>query len=117
MARVAISKTTVGATGINITGATYSTLATGTDNGVDIDYEGGLTAALKNDTGGAAVFTIPVGTPASYSTYSLTVPSITVSVADGVTHLYKLPAIAKLSTGKVGIDCDVAGKVAILKGL
>lgn len=114
MARAAISRTALPVTGINITDATYETLATGAGNGVEVPFRTGDLLHLKNDTGGAAVFTLKVAQPSSLSTHSVTVPDKTVSVATGKVYIYPVAAIFKQTDGDVYIDCDVAGKVLSL---
>ena len=57
MSRTPITATTIADTGTNLTDATYATLSTGAGNGVKFAYSKNNTIVLKNDTGGAAVFT------------------------------------------------------------
>jgi len=114
MARVPITRTTVPETGLNLTDATFATLATGVDNGVEVPYGEDDLIALKNDTGGAAVYTIKVAQPTKYSGQSLVIPDKSVSVATGKTLLYPTAAIYRQTNGNLFIDCDVAGKVLAL---
>lgn len=114
MARTPITRTAVPDTGLNLTDASFSTLSTGATNGVEIPYREADLIVLKNDTGGAAVFTLKVKQPAQYSGQSITVPDKTVSVATGKTHVYPTATIFKQTDGDIYIDCDVAGKVLAL---
>lgn len=98
--------------------ADFSTLTTGSGNGIEVAWKDALFAILKNDTGGAAVFTIKVPTPSSYDGI-VAIPDDTVSVPNGELHIYRLAAVLKqltgTSAGNIIIECDVAGKVLIAK--
>src|SRR5262245_18755231 len=102
--------------GYNLTdSASFSTLSTGAGNGVKFTWEEDLVVVLKNDTIGAAVFTVVIPTQARLSAYSASVTSPTLSVAAGKTYLARLDSIFKnVSTNYVTIECDVAGKVLVL---
>ena len=67
---------------------------------------------LKNDTAGAAVFTIKVPTPNDLSGI-VTVPDDTITIAAGKTYLLRPQSAYKQSDGRIYIDCDVAGKVLV----
>ena len=113
MARTTITATAIPATGLNLTDATYATLGTGAGNGVAFPHDGNQRIILKNDTGGAATFTIKVPTPASYTDIGVTFPDMTVAVANGKTHEFKPAAVWRQSDGAIYIDCNVAGKVLV----
>lgn len=115
MAAVTITKQNVAANGLNLTDATFSTLVAGAGNGVKFDYHPHNILVLKNDTGGAAVFTLKVTQPAEYSGPGITLPDETVSVADGKTYLYPSLPIFKNSSAQVTVECDVAGKVIVIR--
>lgn len=115
MAAAALTATAVPAGGYNLTDATFTTMVAGSGNGVTFDYDGRDLICIKNDTGGAAVFTIKVPTPSAYSGI-VTVGDETVSVADGKTYLNPILAIFKnVSTGKIIVECDVAGKILVFR--
>lgn len=114
MARATLTKTDLTVTAFNLTDATFATLATGTGNGVEFTFKRPMTAYLKNDTGGSAVFTIATPANAPYSDYSLAVGDYAVTVADGKTHMLSIEGAFNQADGKVYIDCDVAGKVMVL---
>lgn len=115
MARTGITAVTLTATGYNLTdSAGFATLSTGAGNGVSFAFNRNDTIVLKNDSGGSADFTIKIPTPGTYSART-TVNDDTVTVADGKTWLYKCTEIFKQSDGDVYIDCDVAGKVLVLR--
>ncbi len=114
MARTTIARTTVTATGFNLTDATFTTMATGAGNGIEVPYHAGDLIVLRNDTGGAAVYTIKTAQPASYSGWGLTVTDLTVTVAAGKIWVIEPTAIWKQSDSDLYIDCDVAGKVLVL---
>lgn len=116
MAAAALTATSVAAGGYNLTDSSdFTTLVSGAGNGVTFDYDGRDVIILKNDTGGTAVFTIKVPTPSAYSGI-VTVGDETVSVANNKTYLNPVLAIFKnVSTGKIIIECDVAGKVLVAR--
>jgi hypothetical protein len=116
MAAANISAVSVPAGGYNLTdSADFTTLVAGAGNGVTFTYNPTDLIIMKNDTGGAGVFTIKTPTPAAYSGI-VTVGDETVSVANGKTYMYPILAIFKnTSTGKITIECDVAGKVLVVR--
>lgn len=114
MARAAMSRQTIAKTGLNLTDATFTTMTLGAGNGVEVPYVRGLILVLKNDTGGAATFTIKVATPAESSNFGSTYGDISRSVADGKTWLVPVNQISKQADGDVYVDCSVAGKIAAL---
>lgn len=116
MARTPITATAVPDTGLNLTDATFATLGTGANNGVSFAYDGNNRVILKNDTGGAATFTVKVPTPTAYTNVGVTVPDMSVAVANGKTYEFKALSlsVARQSDGAIYIDCNVAGKVLVL---
>ena len=90
----------------------FSTLTTGSGNGVEFPWKDAGFVFLKNDTGSAATFTIKVPTPSSYDGF-VTIPDDTISVPDGCLFIYKLSSILKQTSGNIIIECDVAGKVLV----
>lgn len=117
MARTAITPTTVpgaSSNGFNLTDATFSTLSTGSGNGVEFDYAAEDLVVLKNDTGGAAVFTLVARSITGLTDAGGSVTNPTVTVANGKTHVLKPATIFQQSSGKFFIDCDVAGKALVL---
>jgi len=115
MARTPITATAVPDTGLNITDASFATLGAGASNGVTFPYDSNNRVILKNDTGGAATFTIKVPTPTIYSNVGVTVPDMTVSVANGKMYEFKAVSlnVGRQSDGSIYIDCNVAGKVLV----
>lgn len=114
MARTTITKKTVTPSGYNLTDVAPTTMSTGAGNGVSFAYEGGLTAVLVNDSGGAAAYTVLIPETSQYSDMGITFTDDVITVANNKTWLYPVPAIAKQSDGNVYIDCDVAGKIFVL---
>lgn len=119
MARAALSATTITAitsNGYNLTDSSdFTTLSTGSGNGVEFTYDANDVLVLKNDTGGTATFTFVIATPSGVSAVGGSITSPTVEVADGKTHVMpSLPTVFKQADGKVYVDCDVAGKVLLL---
>ena len=115
MATTPITATALAATGYNLAdSADFATLTTGAGNGVEFKLDVTDIVVLKNDTGGAAVFTLKVPSPTDFSSKGVTIPDVTVTVAAGKTWVYKLSSIFKQADGDVIIECDVAGKVLVL---
>lgn len=115
MARTTITATAIPANGLNITDASYATLGAGAGNGVSFVYDGNNRIILKNDTGGAATFTIKVPTPTQYSDIGSTASDSTIAVANGKSVELKAVSlsVARQSDGNIYIDCNVAGKVLV----
>ena len=115
MAAVALTAVSVPKTGYNLTdSAGFTTLVAGSGNGASFDYQSNRVLILKNDTGGAAVFTVKITQPAAYTALGITIPSPTITVATGKTWLVtpdQLMAPSGLST--ITIECDVAGKALV----
>ena len=115
MARTTITATTLTATGYNVTDSSdYDTLSTGAGNGVSFAYSTNDTLVLKNDTGGDAIFTIKVPSPTNYSA-RVTIPDDTVTVVTAKEWLYKVTPIFKQTDGNIYIECDVAGKILVMR--
>jgi hypothetical protein len=105
------------ATGYNLTDtADFATLSTGSGNGVKFVGAAEDIVILKNDTGGAAVFTFKVPAQAKLAAYSATVTNPTRSVAAAKTYLMRLGSVFQdAADGRnVTIECDVAGKVLVM---
>ena len=115
MARTPITATAVPDTGLNITDVSFATLGAGASNGVTFPYDGNNRILLKNDTGGAATFTVKIPTPTNLAGIGVTVPDMTVSVANGKVYEFKSASlqVARQSDGNIYIDCNVAGKVLV----
>lgn len=112
MAAVDIAAVPLDGDGINLTDASFQTLVAGGSNGVRFVYARNL-IVLKNDTGGAAVFTINLAPYATLTALGLPTPNLTVNVANNKT--YVLPVDSSFNNdGYVTITCDVAGKTLIL---
>lgn len=115
MARTAITAVAITDTGYNLTDSTsFATLGTGSDNGVSFAYDSNTLIFLKNDTGSSATYTVKVPTPGTYSGLGLTVPDMTVTVANGKTVILEPNSIFRQTDGSIYIDCSVAGKVLVL---
>lgn len=115
MTRETIAATAVPVGGYNVTDSEdFETLSTGAGNGVSFPQSNDYRIILKNDSGGAATFTIKIPTPANLTELSLTVPDFTVAVANGKTYELKALSQFRQSDGNVYIDCSAAGKVLVL---
>jgi len=115
MTRVAITPVTLTTTGYNLTdSAGFTVMATGANNGITVDFDLKSVIALKNTTGGAAVYTFKVVSPGQFSGKGSTVGDVTVTVAAAKSWLYQPSEIMRQSDGKVWVDCDVAGSILVL---
>ena len=115
MARAAHTPVGITKTGYNLTDSSdFSTLVAGAGNGVEFTFNTRGIIILKNDSGGAAVFTIKAPGEAKFSDKGITVPDATVSVANNKSYVYQPTTVFKQSDSKVYIECDVAGKVLAL---
>lgn len=116
MTRSAVTKQTVSRnlTGLNLASVSFVATGVGSGNGRYWSYLPGDVVLLKNDTGGAAVFTAVFSTPAEYTRFGMTVASPTITVADGKTVALRLGELLLDTSGQILLDCDVAGKVAVL---
>lgn len=119
MSRTTVSATTITAissNGYNLTDSTdFTTLATGSGNGVEFTYDANDILILKNGTASTANFTFVVATPSSVSSVGGSITSPTITLAAGKTHIMpSLPSVFRQSDGKVYIDCDAAGEVLLL---
>lgn len=116
MARASLSATSIPAVssdGLNLTDATFTTLSTGSGNGVEFTYDAKDLIFLKNDTAGSAEYTMVLITPSSISSVGGSVTSPAVTVAAGKTHIVRPSDIFKQTDGNMYIDCDVAGKIMV----
>lgn len=113
ISRIALAETNAG---YNLTdSADFNTLVAGAGNGVTFDYGANDVVVLKNDTAGAAVFTLKIVVVAGYTSYGAGVTNPTRSVAAGKTYLMRLDANFKDASNKVTIECDIAGKVLVVE--
>lgn len=114
MARTPITRTALPAAGLNLTDATFTTLATGAGNGIEVPFRPGDVLVLKNDSGGAATYTVKVRQPQDFTALGITVPDDSFAVADGKSFIVPLANVFKQTDGDIYVDCDVAGKLICL---
>lgn len=114
MARVAVARTAVPVAGIVLEDAVFTTMVSGANNGVEIPYRAGDLLVLKNDTVGAAVYTIKSAQPSAYSVHSIVVPDKVAGVAAAKTRIIALDTIWKQADGDIYVDCDIAGKILMM---
>jgi len=101
--------------GYNLTdSAAFTTLGAGSGNGVEFAYADAAIVVLKNDTGGAATFTLKASLGSGFTAYGAALTNPTIAVATGKTYLLRLDGVFRDSAGKVTIECSVAGKVLVL---
>jgi hypothetical protein len=115
MARVALTKTTLSkaVTGNNLTDATFTTITLGANNGVYWTYASTDLIILKNDSGGAAVYTFDLTTPAAYTALGITVTDPTITVDNGDTVILRVNELFRDANRRINVDCDVAGKILV----
>lgn len=114
MARAAITRTPFPLTGFNITDATFTTMATGANNGVNAPLLAGDILLLRNDTAGAATYTIKTPQPSGYSAQGITASDVTVVVAAAKIWVYEPVNLQRQADTFIYVDCDVAGKILLL---
>ena len=94
---------------------TYTTITTGTNNGVYFSFNDTELIVLLNDSGSSRVFTIPLSEPSGYSKYGITFTDKTYTVANGKTVLIVPDSRLKDSSNYINVDCDGAGKILVVK--
>ena len=116
MTRAVINPVPLTATGYNLTdSAGFTAMTLGANNGVEIAYDAATLIVLKNTTGGVAVYTVKIPTPAQYTAIGITLSDITVTVAAAKMWLLKPHAsMVQTAVGRIYIDCDVAGSILVL---
>lgn len=114
MARAAITRTAFAATGFNITDATFTTMATGANNGVNAPSQQGDIIILRNDTAGPATYTIKTPQPSGYTSQGITASDVTVVVVAAKIWVYEPTTLQRQADGNIYVDCDVAGKILLL---
>jgi hypothetical protein len=110
-----LSTTTEDSAGIVIEDMTLNTLTVGTDNGYYFTFADAEGFFMENSTGGNATFTIPLTEPDDYAERGITFTDKTFVVATAKHVFYPVDSRFKDADGKVNIDCDVAGKISIVK--
>lgn len=119
MAAVEITKHALpqNAAGYDLTdSADFTTLVSGSGNGVKFTYEDGLILVLKNDSGSAATYTLKVPASSSLAAYGGTITSPTCVVANGKTVLLILSSLFRdAATGFVTVECSAGGKALLLE--
>lgn len=117
MSAVPINKVTIPHTnaGYNLTdSADFSTLVTGSGNGVSFAWSGGDVVVLKNDSGSSATYTIKFGPFASITGVGGAVTNPTIVIANNKTYMVRLDSQFADANGNVTIECSVAGKALVV---
>lgn len=117
MARTALTKiapTDWTSNGTNLTDLSYTTMSTGSGNGKTFAHDNTDMIVLLNDTGGNATYTIIAEPVPSVTDLGGSITDPTVVVVTAKTHVFRPIAGIRQSDGDVYIDCDVAGKIAVL---
>ena len=115
MARTAIVAEAITDTGFNLTDTNkFTTLATGSGNGVEFPQDQSQRIVLKNAAGSTATVTVKIPTPAQYSSLSLALPDMTLTIDNGKTFILEPHPQFRQSDGNVYIDCDKAIDILVL---
>ena len=117
MTRAAITKitpTSWTSEGTNLTDLSYATLSTGSGNGKTFAHVNTDLIVLYNDTGGNATYTFIAEPVPSVTNLGGVITDPTVVVATAKIHVLRPIAGIRQSDGDVYVDCDVAGKIAVL---
>jgi len=116
MARTPLTKTSLArnVTGVNLTDLSYTALTPGSNNGATWAHLESDLIVLSNETAGDAVYTFVLTTPAAYSQFGGSLTSGTITIAAGVKQIVRVNDVLKDANGLVNVDCDVAGKIAVL---
>lgn len=94
---------------------TWTALVAGSNNGKYFSFNDSELLLLYNDTGGAATFTIPLTEPDDYSALNVTLNDKTISVDNTDHKISVVSSKYKDSDNYINVDCDVAGKIAVVK--
>ena len=109
---------TIPAAGYNLTdSADFKTMTLGADNGVEFTFKTTDTVVLKNDSGGDADYTVKTAPKDPHNTRGQNPVDLVITVATGKTWNFSPSETlhAYASTLLVKIDCDVAGKIVVLR--
>lgn len=102
-------------TGIVPADVTYTTMTSGTGNGVEFSFPDCEQVILFNDTGGAATYTFLVPEPDKYNELGITFNDKTFTV-DNLDFVFVHPnSRYQNSAQQMQVNCDVAGKIAVVK--
>ncbi len=115
MAAVVITTNAVSLLGTNLTDATFSTLVSGSGNGIKFLADSRSFIVLKNDSGGSLTFTLKLRSFAALALYSITPTDPTIVIAAGKSYLLKISDELQDSSGYVTIECSGAGKAALFQ--
>jgi len=102
-------------TGIVMADVTYTTMTSGTGNGVEFSFPDCEQVLIYNDTGGAATFTFLVPEPTKYGELGITFNDKTFSVDNGDFLLVHPDSRYQNTSQQIQVDCSVAGKIAVVK--
>lgn len=118
MAVTTITPTKATGTVFNITTGTYTTMSTGSGNGVEWAAELCQCIILKNTTGGNATYTFLANQPTSVSKFvTIANDTVVVATAEEVAIMVDSDFYStfKDASGNFGVECDVAGQIVVIK--
>ena len=93
----------------------WTALTPGTDNGRFFSFNDAEALLIYNDTGGAASFTLPLTEGSDLSALNITYNDKAISLDNNDHKLCVVSSKYKDGDGYINIDCDVAGKFAVIK--
>jgi len=100
--------------GTNLTDLAVTTMSTGSGNGKTFAHDNSDLIVLLNDTGGNATYTFIAEPVPSVTNLGGSITDPTVVVVTAKTHVLRPIAGIRQTDGDVYVDCDVAGKIAVL---
>lgn len=93
----------------------WTTLVAGSSNGRYFSFNDAEMLLIYNDTGGAATFTIPLTEGDDLDALNITFNDKTISLDDTDHKICVVSSKYKDADNYINVDCDVAGKIAVVK--
>ena len=93
----------------------WTTLAAGSNNGRYFSFNDAEMLLIYNDTGGAATFTIPLTEGDDLDALNITFNDKTISCDNNDHQFCVVSSKYKDADNYINVDCDVAGKIAVVK--
>lgn len=94
---------------------TWTALTAGSNNGRYFSFNDAEMLLIYNDTGGAASFTIPITESSDLSALNITYNDKTIALDNTDHKLCVVSSKYKDASNYIHVDCDVAGKIAVVK--
>ena len=93
----------------------WTTLVAGSNNGRYFSFNDAEMLLIYNDTGGAATFTIPLTEGDDLDALNITFNDKTISCDNNDHQFCVVSSKYKDADNYINVDCDVAGKIAVVK--